>query len=207
MSNNELDLSKIPPFDTDKLAVVKVCKMCGRERSIKRFKSWHGKEHASPQCEACARKLRLRKTKILANNKADQVLKLFTAKVKAAKARNTPHIADLCSGVVNLMGGEQNFLQRMFAALQRAEEDGKHSVVQSYYMMIARWAESAHQGEAEDFSTLNQEELELVANQIATQAIRSELNDDDDDLDDCDKLLEHDNDDDLDGFVDPGSEP
>lgn len=194
------------PAERFQLVTTKVCRDCGRERTMNRFRSWHGKPHASPRCAQCAEKLRMRRRKLLADTRAKQIVNLFAQKVRNAKAAQMPHIADIGSGLIGLLGGLHRYNELVVEAISEAKRDGKHAVVQNYYLAIAKWAEAAHQGEIEDFSTLNAEELEVIAQEMAKKAITTEMNESiDDQNEDETTIIDDGNDDDLDDFVDPAT--
>jgi hypothetical protein len=194
------------PVERFQLQTTKVCTVCGKERTINRFRAWHGKPHASPRCAACAEKLRLRRRKLIADHRAKEIVNLFAQKVRTAKAAQMPHIADIGSGIIGLLGGLHQFNMKVKEAIDDAKADGKHAVVQNYYLAIAKWAEAAHSGEIEDFSTLNAEELEVIAQEMAKKAITTEMKESIDDADEEDSMILDDgNDDDLDDYVDPAT--
>lgn len=163
-------------FDRNDFQEVRVCSLCGRERSIKQFRNHYGKKNASPRCKSCSDKMRARKQKLLADKNARDVIKLMSQQVKNAKARRAPHISDIQGMAIELLGGPHQYVKRMVDAIDRAIVDGKHKVVQDYYLAIARWSVDSHADITDaDFSKLSEEELEALANEMATQALRNEL--------------------------------
>ena len=194
------------PVERFQLQTTKVCSDCGREKILTRFRQWHGKPHASPRCQNCAERLRLRRRKLMADSRAKEIVNLFAKKVRTAKAAQMPHIADIGSGIIGLLGGVHQFNSKVVEAIECAKRDGKHSVLQNYYLAVAKWAEAAHSGEIEDFSTLNAEELEVIAKEMAKKAITDEMKESVDEPDEDETMLVDDgNDDDLDDFVDPAT--
>lgn len=162
-------------FNYDRLETVRICSMCGREKPIKAYRSHHGTKWASKRCKNCSEKLRARKQKLLADKNARELMQMFSQQVRHAKAKNAPHISDIQGLAIEALGGLHNYVKRMMAALERAEADGKHKIAQDYYLAIARWSNDAHANVTDDFSKLTQEELEAVANEMAVQALRTEL--------------------------------